>query len=212
CAGKARARTAAKAAARTSATPLLAEAAVTLLEGAHGAEEIGRPERRPVDVAEVELAVRALPEEEPRQAHLAARPDDEVGIGQIGRVEVLGERLLRDALDDRIEVLAMFGLLEDHRLHRVDVILAPAECDVEIPCTDRACLERVNNTSLQRVVAVAVDDDAEVPVDGAIPDLPKEAPLVEVVEERDHQPFECRLPPTPVVILGKNLRLGYILP
>ncbi len=74
-------------------------------------------------------AAAALPEEEPRQAHLAARPDDEVGIGQIGRVEVLGERLLRDALDDRLEVLTLFGLLAEHRLHRVDDLLAPAVGD-----------------------------------------------------------------------------------
>src|SRR5213078_4680088 len=97
--------------------PLRSEAAIALLERAHGAQEVDPPERRPVDVAEVELAVRALPEHEPREPHLATGPDDEIGVGQVGRVEVLGERLLRDPLDDRLEILALLGLLAEHRTH-----------------------------------------------------------------------------------------------
>src|SRR5207247_875616 len=260
---------------------------------------------RPVDVPEVELAVRALPEKEPGQAHLAARPNDEIRVGQIGRVEVPGERLLRDALDDRLEVLPLLGLCLEHGVHRVDNLLAPAVGDgdrqhrpavgcrgvlgladrgddrvreeieladgadphaeavgprmareldelgldrlqnagdftrvpakvlrredpeahrgdrqlaapeehvVELPRAERVGLERVDEPALDRVAAVAVEDDTDVPGNGAPPDLPKEAPLVEVVEGRDHQPFERRLPPTPAVILGKNRGVGYILP
>src|SRR3989442_15097205 len=74
CAGKARGRTTAKAAARLPATPLLAKSPVALLEGAHGAQEIGLPEHRPLDVVEVNQAVPARPVEEPRQTHLPARP------------------------------------------------------------------------------------------------------------------------------------------
>src|SRR5207247_3782821 len=109
--------------------PLRSEATIPLLESAHGAQEVDLPERRPVNVAEVELAVRALPEQEPREPHLAARSNDQVGIGKVGRVEVPGESLLGDALDDRLEVLALLGLLAKQCLHRVDDLLAPAVGD-----------------------------------------------------------------------------------
>src|SRR5256712_12612205 len=45
------------------------------------------------------------------------------------RVEVLGESFLGDALDDRLEVLALLGLLAKQCLHRVDDFLAPAVGD-----------------------------------------------------------------------------------
>ena len=41
-------------------------------------------------VAEVELGVGRLPDEEVREALLAAGPDDEVGVGQAGRVQGRG--------------------------------------------------------------------------------------------------------------------------
>src|SRR5439155_525930 len=106
--------------------PLTAEATLALLVGADRAEEVHSPERRPVRVAEVELAVGALPQEEAREADLAAGADDEVRVGKIGRVEILADRLLRDALDDRLHVFALLVLLAQHRLHRVDDLLASA--------------------------------------------------------------------------------------
>jgi transposase len=38
-----------------------------------------------VHVTRIELAVRALPEEKPLHTHLAGRPDDQVGVGDVAR-------------------------------------------------------------------------------------------------------------------------------
>ena len=59
---------------------LTAEAAFALLERPQRPQEVELAKRRPVDVGEVELAVRALPGQEPREAQLAARPDDQVRV------------------------------------------------------------------------------------------------------------------------------------
>jgi len=61
-----------------------AEAPLALLVGADRAQEVDLAEGRPVRVAEVELTVRALPQEEAREADLAARADDEIRIRKIG--------------------------------------------------------------------------------------------------------------------------------
>src|SRR5439155_13937105 len=108
------------------AVRLTAEATLALLVGADRAEEVDLPERGPVRITEVELAVGALPQEEAREPDLAAGADDEVRVGKIGRVEILADRLLGDALDDRLHVLALLALLAQHRPHRVDDLLAAA--------------------------------------------------------------------------------------
>ena len=51
-----------------------------------------RPERRRDD----KLRVRNLPEEEIAHAHLAARADEQIGIGKTSRVEMLRDDLLVD--------------------------------------------------------------------------------------------------------------------
>ena len=56
-----------------------------------GAAEVG-PERG----RELELRVGRLPQQEVRHAHLAARADDQVGVGHVGRVQVLAQPLLVD--------------------------------------------------------------------------------------------------------------------
>jgi len=58
-----------------------AEAPVSLLIAPNCPQEVYPPEGRPVHVAEVKLAVRALPEEEAGEPDLARRADDEIGIG-----------------------------------------------------------------------------------------------------------------------------------
>ena len=45
----------------------------------------------PECVADPDLGVGDLPEEEVRHPHLSARPDEEVGVGLAGRVEVPGQ-------------------------------------------------------------------------------------------------------------------------
>src|SRR5206468_3153060 len=57
-------------------------------------QEVDVPEVGPERLAEVELAVRALPQQEATQPLLAAGADDEVGIGLPPGVQVL-----RDVLD-----------------------------------------------------------------------------------------------------------------
>src|SRR5690242_3782573 len=73
--------------------PLRAETPTPRGVGAERAEEVDLAERGPVGVAEVELGVGALPEQETAEALLARGPDDQVGVGLAGRVEVLGDVL-----------------------------------------------------------------------------------------------------------------------
>src|SRR5690348_7403687 len=65
-----------------SVTPLAA------LVRAYRAQEIDPAERRPQHVAEIEFAVRRLPDQETGQPLLAAGADDEVRVGHAAGVEV----------------------------------------------------------------------------------------------------------------------------
>src|SRR5579872_3876488 len=76
---------------------LPAEPPLTLLVAAERPQEVDAPERWPIHVAEVVLAVHALPEEEPAQPDLAARPDDQIGIFVAARVHVPADLLGGDA-------------------------------------------------------------------------------------------------------------------
>src|SRR4029078_1251339 len=72
-----------------------AEAPVApLIFGERGLELLAR-EVGPVAVDEHELAIGNLPEQEVGQAELTARADEKIRIGQISRVEISGEALLR---------------------------------------------------------------------------------------------------------------------
>src|SRR5262245_9747976 len=101
-----------------------AEAALALLVGTDCAQEVDLAEGRPVRITEVELAVGALPQEEAGETDLAAGADDEIRIRQVGRVEVLADRLLGHAVDDGLEVLALLAPLAQHGLDGVDDLLA----------------------------------------------------------------------------------------
>src|SRR3990172_4138404 len=72
------------------------EAPPALLIIPDGSEEADLAKGGPVGVAEVEFAVGALPEEEAREADLAARPDNEIRIGKIVHVEILADLFGRD--------------------------------------------------------------------------------------------------------------------
>src|SRR5882724_11632237 len=67
-----------------------------LLKGAYGPQEIDPAEGRPKHDREIELAIGALPQEKARKSDLAACPDDQIGIGQIGRIEITADRLGRN--------------------------------------------------------------------------------------------------------------------
>src|SRR3712207_8776262 len=63
--------------------------------------EVLAPEARPQLVREDELGVGALPEEEVRQPPLAARAYQQVGVGDLRRVQAAGELLLATAVEAR---------------------------------------------------------------------------------------------------------------
>ena len=65
----------------TARLPLLAEASLPIGVAAQRSEEVDLPESRPVHVAEVELRVGALPQEEVGEALFAACADDQIRIG-----------------------------------------------------------------------------------------------------------------------------------
>src|SRR5207249_5000116 len=69
-----------------------AEAALALLEEGERLEVVALAEVGPQGVGHVHLGVRELPEEEVAEAHLAAGADQEIGIRDAARAEVLGER------------------------------------------------------------------------------------------------------------------------
>src|SRR6185312_7665266 len=71
---------------RSAAEPSLPRAVA-----AQGAQEVDLPELRPVRVAEVELGVGRLPEQEVRQPLFPRGADDQVGLGLTGGVEVRGD-------------------------------------------------------------------------------------------------------------------------
>ena len=82
-----------------------------------------RPEVRPQHLGRVELGVGGLPDQEVRQALLAAGPDDEVGVGQAGGVEggrrssassivSAGDAARRDQAPDRVDELGPAGVVE----------------------------------------------------------------------------------------------------
>src|SRR5688572_28109934 len=68
-----------------------AEAAFAGCVRAHRAQEVDAAERRPERVAEVELRMDALPEQEAGEPLLPRGADDEVGVGLALGVEVLGD-------------------------------------------------------------------------------------------------------------------------
>ena len=95
---------------------------------------------RPVWIDEHTLGIRRLPQQEPRQSRYFGRPDHEIGIRQIGGVEVGRE-------SSRIDVVAKLGLgdavchkLCDEGLARGhDLVTAPIpEGQVEVPRGRRA--------------------------------------------------------------------------
>jgi hypothetical protein len=95
-------------------------------EGPYRAEEVELSERRPVHVCEVELAAAALPGQKAAQAHLPARPDDEVRIGVVGRVQMSPDCIRVDVLRQLVSRHSLFGQRPDKASHRVDELVATA--------------------------------------------------------------------------------------
>jgi hypothetical protein len=76
-----------------------AKAAFAGLVGTDSSQEVDLAKGWPEDVCEIELAMHALPEKETRQTDFAARSNNQIGIGQIRRIEIAADCLGRDPLD-----------------------------------------------------------------------------------------------------------------
>src|SRR3972149_3335170 len=83
---------------RTTEPPL------PLLELNERGEEVIASEVGPQDIREVELGVRRLPEQKIRKPLLTAGPDDQVGIREIRRVQLGGERRVVNGVGRQVAV------------------------------------------------------------------------------------------------------------
>src|SRR5437868_3106170 len=86
---------------------------------AHGSEEVNLAEVRPVDLAEVELRVGALPEHEAGETLLPRGADDKVRIRLAARVKMLRDVLHVEDLSEFLDAGAPAGLLDEQRAHRI---------------------------------------------------------------------------------------------
>ena len=82
--------------------PLPAETAGPLLVRADRPQEVDLAEGRPVGLAEVELAVGALPGQEAGQADLAGGPDDELRVRRASGVQLGGQAVGREGVGQLI--------------------------------------------------------------------------------------------------------------
>src|SRR4029450_3076117 len=105
------------------------EAALPLPVRAERADEVHLPEVGPQRFAEIELAMRGLPHQEPGQPLLARRPDDQVGVRLALGVEVLGDVLDVKALGEFINGGAVLGMPGKQRANRVAQLVPAAVRD-----------------------------------------------------------------------------------
>ena len=101
--------------------PSGAEPALALGVGAHRPQEIDPSEIGPVGLAEIELRMGALPEQEAGQPLLARGADDEIGIWLSLRIEVLGDVLRIDELGEFVERRALARVLLQQRRRALSV-------------------------------------------------------------------------------------------
>src|SRR5438045_1971076 len=75
------------------------EPALPMLVRAHRTQEIYLAEGGPWHIAEIELAVCALPQQETGESHFAAGADDEVGVRRTGGVSMASDAIAGDLRD-----------------------------------------------------------------------------------------------------------------
>src|SRR5262249_9648132 len=81
------------------------------LERTDRPQEVDLAKRRPVHLGEVKFRGCALPQQESREPDLSAGADDEVGIGQIRRVDVPSDCVRGHGVDDILQRFAFLQLL-----------------------------------------------------------------------------------------------------
>src|SRR5450759_5105564 len=106
-----------------------AETAGTLLVGADRPQEVDLAEGGPVNVAEVELAVDALPRQEAAEAHLAGGPDYQVGVRAARRVQMALHCVRSEAVGQFRRADALGKELADGRPRRLDDLFPAAIAD-----------------------------------------------------------------------------------
>ena len=99
---------------------------MALLEGTDRAQEIDPTKLRPEYIGEVEFAVRALPQQKTREPDLATRPDDKVGIWQVGGIEIGTDRIRLHLRDRLLECFSGGELFAQKQLDSVGDFLLPA--------------------------------------------------------------------------------------
>ena len=109
-----------------------AESAIPRRVVADRAEEVDLAQIGSERLDEVELAVRALPEQEVAQALLPRGADHQVRVGLTAGVEVLADLLGREVRGELLERSALPAVLGDDAADRVDDLGAPAVADREI--------------------------------------------------------------------------------
>src|SRR5215467_4000366 len=111
---------------------LAAESPLALLKRPDGAEKIDLAKRRPVRVAEVELAEGALPEHEAGKTKFAARANDQIRIRTPVGVEILLDSVRGQRVHDLRRGRAPGKALLEIALHRVHDFLPAAVPDTYI--------------------------------------------------------------------------------
>src|SRR6516165_1920878 len=144
--------------------PLLAVPAMALAVVTQRAQKIDPAERGPVRLGEPHLRVRALPQQEPRQALLPRGADYQVGVGLPGGVKVFGDRFGGHRVDELLRGGAVGEFLAQQSPHRVDDLAAAAIADGDVDVE-----RRHGRGGLHRVAQAAgrfLPDEPEIP-DGA---------------------------------------------
>src|SRR5690606_11269312 len=115
------------------------EAALALGVRAQRAQVVDPAEVGPVRLAEVELRVRALPEQEAPEPLLPGRADDELRVRLALGVQVLLDVLDVEVLREVLQSRARVGLLAQVRPHGVGDLVPPAvaDRDVDLKTVDR---------------------------------------------------------------------------
>jgi signal transduction histidine kinase len=99
---------------------------------AEGAQEVDVPEVGPVGVAEIELGVRRLPEQEAGEALLSAGPDDQVGVRLAAGVEVFGDVFDVEYLGEFLDGSPAGGVLVEQRTYGVGDLTPAAVPDRDV--------------------------------------------------------------------------------
>ena len=127
-----------------------AEAALALGVRPQRAQEVDAAEVGPVGLAEVELAVRALPEQEAAEPLLARGADHQVGVGLALGVEVLGDVLDVEDLGELLDRGALGGVLLQQRPYGVGDLAPPAVADGDVDDAARRRRAVASAASLSR--------------------------------------------------------------